>query len=320
MMERYLAHHGILGQRWGRRNGPPYPLDSKSHSVSEKKANWRKSLDKADNKSYTKNSEHGEKEKRHLTDGQKRAIKIGAAAVVTALAAYGTYKLAKSGKLDKLADIGKEKLNALLGKKGAEVKAKGFLAGDADDIFRQTKPSSKATGGFKKLSRPEPVAEVIKHTNPLLGKPEGKNNCSACGIASFIRHFHGLDVVAKSTGGEMQNLGGVVEECFKGAKVFDGSAVKFGRSRKDAAEMLVRRFGDNAEGVVSVQFRGTGGGHIFNWMINAGNVSFFDGQQGWDDAKVSRIYWQAIDPMGALQLARLDGLDVNWDAIKKYAE
>lgn len=24
-----LEHHGILGMRWGRRNGPPYPLDSK---------------------------------------------------------------------------------------------------------------------------------------------------------------------------------------------------------------------------------------------------------------------------------------------------
>lgn len=24
-----LAHHGILGMHWGRRNGPPYPLDSK---------------------------------------------------------------------------------------------------------------------------------------------------------------------------------------------------------------------------------------------------------------------------------------------------
>ena len=24
-----LAHHGILGQKWGKRNGPPYPLDSK---------------------------------------------------------------------------------------------------------------------------------------------------------------------------------------------------------------------------------------------------------------------------------------------------
>ena len=40
----YLEHHGILGQRWGHRNGPPYPLDSEDHSSSEKKAGWKKSL------------------------------------------------------------------------------------------------------------------------------------------------------------------------------------------------------------------------------------------------------------------------------------
>lgn len=40
----YLAHHGILGQKWGQQNGPPYPLDSKDHSSSEKKAGWRSSL------------------------------------------------------------------------------------------------------------------------------------------------------------------------------------------------------------------------------------------------------------------------------------
>lgn len=33
----YLAHHGILGQKWGQRNGPPYPLDSESKSAEEKK-------------------------------------------------------------------------------------------------------------------------------------------------------------------------------------------------------------------------------------------------------------------------------------------
>lgn len=40
----YLAHHGILGQKWGKKNGPPYPLDASDHSASEKKAGWKKSL------------------------------------------------------------------------------------------------------------------------------------------------------------------------------------------------------------------------------------------------------------------------------------
>ncbi len=46
----YLAHHGVLGQKWGKKNGPPYPLDAGDHSESEKKAGWQKSIDDA----YTK--------------------------------------------------------------------------------------------------------------------------------------------------------------------------------------------------------------------------------------------------------------------------
>lgn len=42
----YLAHHGILGMKWGKKNGPPYPLGAEEHSASEKKAGWEDSLKK----------------------------------------------------------------------------------------------------------------------------------------------------------------------------------------------------------------------------------------------------------------------------------
>jgi hypothetical protein len=40
----YLEHHGILGMRWGRKMGPPYPLDASDHSAAEKKEGYKKSL------------------------------------------------------------------------------------------------------------------------------------------------------------------------------------------------------------------------------------------------------------------------------------
>lgn len=50
MME--LTHHGILNQRWGVRNGPPYPLKGGDYSPSEKKAILDKR--KAGNRIYNK--------------------------------------------------------------------------------------------------------------------------------------------------------------------------------------------------------------------------------------------------------------------------
>ena len=45
-----LYHHGILGQRWGKQNGPPYPLDYSDHSAVEKAH-----ISKKDTKWATKN-------------------------------------------------------------------------------------------------------------------------------------------------------------------------------------------------------------------------------------------------------------------------
>lgn len=309
--DEYLKHHGILGMKWGKKNGPPYPIGVSAHSQSEKKAGWRKSLDKSDYE-----NQNGDK-KKELSDKQKKAIKIGAAVAVTALATYGTYRLAKSGKLDPYIASGKSKLNKLMEKKAGDTKIGEQKIGD---ILKES--ASKTTvKGIKKLAKLESLADTIKNVNPNRGNPAYKNNCTFCSVASYLR-TKGYDVIAKDTGGKQQMLGGVVENCFKGAKVIDGSAVKFGKSPKDASEMLVNKFGKNASGVCAVQLK-TGGGHAFNWTIKDGIVKFFDGQDSSsliNNTQTLEIWWKRIKQNDALTIARLDNAEVVIDRLKRIIQ
>lgn len=65
MQSNELYHHGILGQKWGDRNGPPYPLGSGEHSKSEVKAGWRASL-KKNGASRAEKKEHKERVKEQM--------------------------------------------------------------------------------------------------------------------------------------------------------------------------------------------------------------------------------------------------------------
>lgn len=44
----FLVHHGIKGQKWGDRNGPPYPLDFDKLSPEEREKAKRDSIDRGD--------------------------------------------------------------------------------------------------------------------------------------------------------------------------------------------------------------------------------------------------------------------------------
>lgn len=310
--DEYLKHHSIFGMKWGKKNGPPYPLGASDHSTSEKKAGWRKSLDKSDYE-----NQNGDK-KKGLSDKQKKAIKIGAAVAVTALATYGTYRLAKSGKLDPYIASGKSKLNKLMEKKAGDTKIGEQKIGD---ILKES--ASKTTvKGIKKLAKPESLADTIKNVNPNRDNSAYDNNCTLCSTGSILRQVFGMDVTAGSTGRKPQNLGGIVEECFEGAKVIDGSAVKFGKSKQDASEMIRKRFGDNASGVVSVEWK-QGGGHAFNWTIKDGIVKFFDGQDSSsliNNTQTLEIWWKRIKQNDALTIARLDNAEVVIDRLKRIIQ
>ncbi len=127
-----LYHHGVKGMKWGIRK------KYKSHP----------------RKKYHKHEEKTQQRRKGLTDNQKKYIKIGVGIAATALVAYGSYRLYKSGKLD-----------GLIGK------GKAALQGSADGAN---------IGGFSTKKKPKNVEEAIKGLNRYRGIKGQKENCTFC--------------------------------------------------------------------------------------------------------------------------------------------
>lgn len=120
-----LYHHGVAGQKWGKKNGPPYPLAASAHSASEKKARWRKSLNSGG--ASAKRTKSARSKNKSVVDALKRkfdsitpeqkakakkivktALIVAGAIAVTALAGYGAYHGVKALKAYQYAKISKD--------------------------------------------------------------------------------------------------------------------------------------------------------------------------------------------------------------------
>lgn len=58
-----LSHHGIMGQSWGERNGPPYPLDKRTSKQIKKEAKEKKKAYKYEKKQEYKAKKYEERKK-----------------------------------------------------------------------------------------------------------------------------------------------------------------------------------------------------------------------------------------------------------------
>lgn len=308
----FLRHHGILGQRWGKKNGPPYPLGSSNHSALEKKAGWRKSLDKPSGSSHTKSkvsksSDDSDKEGVHLTDKQKKALKIGAAAVAASLAAYGTYKLAQSGKLNDLAAIGKTRVDAMLGKK----------AGGSSELI------DSVTG--LKVKYPNQVSslyEDVKAVNPNFNNSEGyRHNCVNNTIALTLRQM-GFDVEAKPS--TTKNFVETINKCFEGAKPLYITASKQ-NAQDRVIKNILKRYSEGDMGGITVKFdnRLTKGNvdcsHAFSWKIINGVVQFLDTQPNPPLMDASK-YLSKIGDNSEITVIKLNDLKIKVDSIKEMVK
>ena len=315
-----LQHHGILGQKWGVRR---FQNPDGTLTAAGKERYGEDNINNESSTAFTK-------ERKHLTEGQKKAIKIGIAAVGVSLAAYGTYRLVKSGKLKPLINNGENMVNKMLnGNAGNFTKATGNIS-STEKQLRVTDNAKKIAErtGLKIKDQAFSMADDIMIANKdyIPGAPQWKDNCGHASIANILRRM-GLDVKAKPMGPFEE--GGLtyneVTTLFRGAKSnkvsFDkgigGEAVE-----KKMSKAIIEACNgeDGSLGIVKLS-RNVNGGHFFTFEIDNGKVIFSNPQT--NDIPPASHYFQEISDdkiVKELIFSRLDNLELRSNRILDFVE
>lgn len=74
MENAYLVHHGIMGQKWGKRNGPPYPLSRDTKKALRKAEKEAAKNRKANEKANKKEEERKKKVEKLINEGSPDEI------------------------------------------------------------------------------------------------------------------------------------------------------------------------------------------------------------------------------------------------------
>lgn len=251
----FLAHHGIKGQRWGVKNGPPYPLNAKDHSASEKKAGWKKSLGKqsGDSSDKPKNRQNVLLSSRKAGSGEEVIFEL--AAYATAMAAY-SFLMYRNTKKQMEREIAKQR-------KDLDKRLNNSPIKNIKDIPR-IKGSNKAE-------------DNVKVVNPDFPNSGSTQNCTFCTAAMAMRE-KGYDVKAAKTLEPMYTT-----DLYSMA--FNAKEVKPKAKNGEALLKALASNGPGSYGNLSVAFK-LGGGHSIFWKNDNGRVRIFDGQTG-DEYDVS---------------------------------
>ena len=240
-----LYHHGILGQKWGVKNGPPYPLGVGDHNAREKKAGWRQSLNASSDKKDRLNN------KKRMSEDTKRKLKKAAiiAGVSVGLIAGGylAYKMhtrvypRMNGLVDKrkIEQFNDTVDNLIMENSAKRVKALELYADTSqeaveawfsdnglqfNDKYEMIKKASRSSDSefYKNLKIKvfdfdesngalETVrSEISKINEKLSGTPEGSINCAHCSLSFVLNNAFGKNVRALGNYGVDEVSGSMV--------------------------------------------------------------------------------------------------------------
>lgn len=285
-----LAHHGILGQKWGVRNGPPYPLGYEAHSKAEKKANPKTRID---GKSDTNN--------KHLTAKQKQILKgvaIGAGiATVAGLSAYAYYTnpairasvdrtiVNTRSKAVNSLNIQKIKDKVEIGENGRPI-YKTFANGQENPMASYGISLQKNSALYGKRSLKDKIDD-LKYTNKNAKGIiiDRSHNCFKCATNMELR-ARGIDSIAQVNTGPNSNSMihtlGHIKSSFKLSKDQKNELIAQMERNIEPSEFLdtLRKQPKGSRGIVAADLLGSSDGakHFFNYEITKkGKLIFKDG-------------------------------------------
>lgn len=294
----YLAHHGIMGQKWGIRNGPPYPLGFSDHSSAEKKflsSTTYGSSNKSDSKPKpTKDDmDHSKSDKTELAT-YLAWLGFDIVTLNPYGLAYDIHRAAHAAHAEvKTRKVEKMRAQSRVDKKtGLHVKSREFS--EKEDMY-MVNPS------FKNFD---------KNT---------KNNCMLCTTAYDMRR-RGYEVSAnKASRGYKEEDALRWYKNSKLSTVQKPTALSFKEAflgNKNLTEKVTRELvkqGEGARGNLMLSWNVQGGGHSVVYEIKDNKLILRDCQDGRTYNNPAKL----INTACGASYIRLDNIDPNMKRIKE---
>ena len=274
-----IEHHGIDGQKWGVRNGPPYPLSEEKHDKVVKAKNG-----------YSKLSSSKKNEGSAVLAAVGVEVAATAAIVATmALASNLSDRHQHKKKIDAIQNESK-----LLDEKGIA---------DTNKRFDDEHPPKTIEGAHS------PESDMAK-VNPLFDKaiPGTTQNCVLCSLTYDLRR-RGYDVTAKLSN-EPMNTERVLKSVYKSKH--ETEYYTDCHSFEKVESNMLKKYPDNSRGIFLARHYSSLGymGHAMAWEIKGGKVYVYDTQSN-KKVKLTKADMGLLMPTMS-GTVRTDNLEINW--------